>query len=582
MKKKIITFFLFFLSLFMLIRIFFLEYAFFSFSKNFLLNQSSLIVLLLEDKERTIENILKENTYISSIKIKPLNNFLKEDKKVKFNFFNNKIKVIYPDYKKGKIYYITFNGSVFFKKFYLAIFQIFIINLTLLIIMVIILNWFLKPYLQLIDNLTLSLGKISKGQFDDVEIKDKNHYNSKELMNFLDTYNSFVKKIKYSLKVIEDKYKILIDKDIKEDPITGMKIILENLVNIFEFKKLAENDKNIYEILERLICILNDTFLIKNYFLFGIDNNEKKIIFYYQRQENKQLCCSVFNDIEKCRAYRTKNKILSFNKKINVCLEHANKNVYYICLPFSIDGNFTGLLKIVIESKEEKEYIEKVLPFIEAYLREVSPVVEAKYTLELLHNKTMTDPLTGLGNRDFLEEVLPGLINLANRENKKIGFLMIDLDYFKRVNDTYGHKAGDMILKQLADLFKESVRKSDFIFRYGGEEFLILVTNLKNKEELRKVAEKIRQKIENYLFVINDNNNKIVNLNKTLSIGCSLYNDDCIDGWDCIKKADIALYKAKNKGRNKVILFSELEENKKNDIILLENQEKEIKEEKEK
>ena len=581
MKKRIISFFLFFLSLFMLIRIFFLEVAFFSFSKNFLLNESSLIVLLLEDKKRTVENILETNKYIYSIKRKPILNdyFLKKD--VEFNFLNNKIKVIYPFYKKREVYYIIFDGSIFFRKFYVAILQIFLINVILLILMVIVLNWVLKPYLQLIDNLTLSLEKISRGQFDNIEIKYNNHYNLKELMNFLQTYNSFVRKIKDSLKVIESKYRILIDKDIREDPITGMKIILENLVNIFEFKKLAENDKNVYEILERLICIFNDTFLIENYFLFGIDNNEQKIIFYYQKYENKKICCSILNDIKNCRAYRTKNKILSFNKKVNVCLKHTNKNVCYICLPFSIDGNFTGLLKIIIENEKEKEYIEKILPFIEAYLREVSPVVEAKYTLELLHNKTIKDPLTGLGNRNFLEEILSGLINLANRERKKIGFLMIDLDHFKYVNDMHGHKAGDMVLKQLANLFKESVRKSDFIFRYGGEEFLILITGLKNKEELIEVAEKIRKKIENHLFVIYDNNDKVVKLNKTLSIGCSLYNENCFNGWDCIKKADIALYKAKNEGRNKIIFFSEFEENKKNDIILLENKNKENKENKE-
>jgi len=200
---------------------------------------------------------------------------------------------------------------------------------------------------------------------------------------------------------------------------------------------------------------------------------------------------------------------------------------------------------------ENKNKIQHILPFIKAYLDEISSIIESKYTLELLHKQTIKDPLTKLYNRRFLEETLPISIATANRENKKLAFLMIDMDYFKQVNDTYGHKSGDMVLEQLAQILKSEVRKNDLIIRYGGEEFLIILQNIKSKEDAIKVAEKIRKSVQDTEIEIEEGNI----IKKTVSIGVSIYPDNCEKGWECIKYADIALYKAKNSGRNKVVVF---------------------------
>jgi diguanylate cyclase (GGDEF)-like protein len=127
---------------------------------------------------------------------------------------------------------------------------------------------------------------------------------------------------------------------------------------------------------------------------------------------------------------------------------------------------------------------------------------------------------------------------------------MIDMDYFKKVNDTYGHEAGDIVLKTLANILKNSVRKSDIIIRYGGEEFLVILQNIKNEKDALHVAEKIRKNVEDTVIDIGSDKIK-----KTVSIGISIYPNHCEKGWECIKAADIALYEAKRSGRNKKVLF---------------------------
>ena len=128
---------------------------------------------------------------------------------------------------------------------------------------------------------------------------------------------------------------------------------------------------------------------------------------------------------------------------------------------------------------------------------------------------------------------------------------MIDMDYFKKVNDSYGHEAGDIVLKTLSNILKSSIRKSDIAIRYGGEEFLIILQNIKSIDDAVKVAEKIRENVQNTIIDIGEKSIK-----KTISIGISIFPDHCMKGWECIKYADIALYEAKRTGRNKVVLFN--------------------------
>ncbi len=130
-----------------------------------------------------------------------------------------------------------------------------------------------------------------------------------------------------------------------------------------------------------------------------------------------------------------------------------------------------------------------------------------------------------------------------------LGILMCDLDYFKSINDKYGHDVGDLVLKETARLLSENVRKADLVVRFGGEEFLILLVDVR-EGEAEKVAEKLRKIVETYEFKTPKGT-----LKRTISIGVSEFPVDTSAIWEAIKFADVALYKAKEAGRNKVIRF---------------------------
>lgn len=169
-------------------------------------------------------------------------------------------------------------------------------------------------------------------------------------------------------------------------------------------------------------------------------------------------------------------------------------------------------------------------------------ITERKKLEDALKIAATIDKLTDIYNRRKFEDILKQEIERAKRYKSPLSLLMLDLDHFKNINDTYGHQVGDYVLKTIADIVKNNIRTIDFFGRWGGEEFMILLpeTILKNAGEL---AEKIRSLIENYIF----ENVKLV----TISCGVTQFiKDDTFDSF--IKRVDDALYHAKKQGRNKI------------------------------
>jgi len=175
---------------------------------------------------------------------------------------------------------------------------------------------------------------------------------------------------------------------------------------------------------------------------------------------------------------------------------------------------------------------------LEKKVKERTKEIELKNTqLEELAAK---DHLTGLFNRSKLDEALENQFKHSKRYRTIFGAIMIDIDYFKQVNDDYGHQAGDTILQEFATLLKNASRETDIIGRWGGEEFLLIVENI-DKDNLINLAQKLRMSVEEYKF-------SIVN-HKTASFGVALYRSgEKIN--ELIARADKALYQAKDSGRN--------------------------------
>ena len=195
------------------------------------------------------------------------------------------------------------------------------------------------------------------------------------------------------------------------------------------------------------------------------------------------------------------------------------------------------------------DYITKPFSLQELAAR-VSAAMRVKERQDRLKMMSITDELTGLYNRRYLNERLREEVERARRYRYPISCLMIDIDRFKEINDTYGHQVGDKVLAELGKLLRNTTRVVDIVARYGGEEFLIILpmTNLKGA---RTVAERIRRNVQQARF------GGDLELPLTVSIGCAELNPlegDEMDPDLLVKQADQALYEAK-KTRNAVVCF---------------------------
>ena len=164
---------------------------------------------------------------------------------------------------------------------------------------------------------------------------------------------------------------------------------------------------------------------------------------------------------------------------------------------------------------------------------------------------SLTDSLTGLFNRRYLMEMLEREYSRSKRYKTDLGLALIDIDFFKKINDTYGHQAGDFMLKEITSIIKKMLRKSDIIFRYGGEEVLIILPET-NKEKSFVPLERIRKLIEKTDFKYKD-----TIIKTSVSIGITDTKQETLTLEMLIEQADKAMYHAKQTGRNKVIIYDE-------------------------
>lgn len=207
--------------------------------------------------------------------------------------------------------------------------------------------------------------------------------------------------------------------------------------------------------------------------------------------------------------------------------------------------DFTSLMisqKALKDKQQELEDVISQLKVAHKNLAEKTAVIDYQANF---------DSLTGLANRVLLQDRFERAIALAQRTDGKIGVIFIDLDFFKPINDTYGHETGDEIIKLAADLISLSVRKSDTVSRIGGDEFVVLLPNISDMAPVITIAENILSKL-GQPFIIGDSH-----LRLTASLGLALYADHGISPSQIIKNADIAMYQAKRTGRNSYQIFDD-------------------------
>ena len=184
----------------------------------------------------------------------------------------------------------------------------------------------------------------------------------------------------------------------------------------------------------------------------------------------------------------------------------------------------------------------------------------ARVRSELLRTRELAlqDELTGLANRRALEQMLINEVERAQRHGRPLSILMADIDRFKSINDSYGHRAGDEVLRELARLLADTLRSIDRAARYGGEEFFVLMPDTP-ADEARRVAERIRAAVEEHTFVVDpEDDAPPIGLHITVSAGVAGLPENAESLAALVEVADRALYEAKRGGRNRVVVAEEL------------------------
>ncbi|WP_321468727.1 GGDEF domain-containing protein [Halarcobacter sp.] len=408
----------------------------------------------------------------------------------------------------------------------------------------------IKPYTSSFDSITNILKQVHEGNYA-VRAQEGILKEDKEAFMWL---NEIIEKLETVLTGIERNLTAFVHNrasNVNNDKLLTAKEIIEDISEIYNYKKTIETDLTKDDIYYRLIQVFKDKLKIKTFYIFEDDlqKDERKIIY---APKDKKACCDVRKDIKEfCRAQRTNNVITSETFPEVCRLANCEScEAEYTCIPFNINDQKSVTIHILCEDKDCIKHNKYQIGIIKKYLEETKPILESRILMDVLRERNLVDGLTGLYNRKYLDEFVDRTMPNELAQGTTYAVMFLDIDYFKMVNDTYGHDAGDAILQRLAKTMKEFVTNDEFIVRFGGEEFLIIMKN-PTVETAKELAQRINVEFGKIIFNFNNES-----FSKTVSIGYAFFPTDTDQFWKCIKYADLCLYQAKETGRNKVIRFT--------------------------
>lgn len=342
------------------------------------------------------------------------------------------------------------------------------------------------------------------------------------------------------------------------------------ILNFAEYAQQAKTEATVISILneithklsktldfEEIIKIITGSLKIvidfSNYFLISFERSNLKVLMTDSNIKKYPETISENSFLH--LSFKQENvfyKTDLLDRDIPIYLFHKGDNIGLfdsaISIPVFLDQEKRIFLVLI---SDKNLSIDSGKNFLLNFISDIAITASEK---SFLYQKTkdlaIKDGLTGIYNHRFFQDELTKILLNSQRTEKKVSLGLLDIDHFKKFNDTYGHQIGDLVLKHIATILQESLRKTDLVARYGGEEFVIVLTNIKD-DSFENVFENIRKKIEDTKIKISSNNE----LSVTVSIGFSLFPDDTKDKNLLINFADNALYKAKEFGRNRVVRY---------------------------
>ncbi len=312
-----------------------------------------------------------------------------------------------------------------------------------------------------------------------------------------------------------------------------------SLGEIYKFEQVIDE---VLEIAHRVlryqhfsILLLNeekDVFLLKGKIEFG----EKLKYTDPPRIPLSGITGSVLKEGKGVRIYEVKD-----DSRYIPGLEGAHSEM---AVPMISHGKTIGVLNA--ESKKVGAFSEQDHKVFSILAGSAAMALENARLHQKMEDLTIIDELTGIYNYRYFVRKLEGELKRGRRYHQSLSLLMIDIDWFKKYNDTYGHLFGNLILKDLAVVIKGCIRDVDILVRYGGEEFVVILPQT-SKEDARNIGERIRSKVEKTLF---QDKEKKIKASLTVSLGVATYPENGVEPEELIKKVDQALYLAKGQGKN--------------------------------
>lgn len=362
---------------------------------------------------------------------------------------------------------------------------------------------------------------------------------------------------------VSDEYKqVLLSQPVSEETIQNqINNVLDELLMdstfLNEFRDLSEYLTHEKVLVEKTFSLLSSfvDYNVAGLFFNSLDKNEKNILhldinkspvsnfiieklkrdFFAAMPTLKSFTIRDFGHDIVREKIENDEKILSPND-----LQSAH------VLPLIFDGNLLG--GVCFFSKEKIDYAD--FKFYNTMANELLLLFKMRYLYSETEYLSVTDGLTGLYNRRHFEYNIEREFLRTKRYACDLSLAMMDIDYFKKINDTYGHQFGDYVLKEISDILCKSFRKTDMIYRYGGEELTVILTETPIENALIPL-ERLRENISKHKFSYNDQE-----ANVTISIGVSTNFTNIEREGDLVESADKALYRAKLEGRNKLVAYS--------------------------